>query len=300
MKIAILASKTSWYWSDLKRAGELRGHQLTRVEFESICGRLDHDCDTVWGLSEAGISDLQSFDAVIVRTMPVGSLEQVVFRMDALNFLEAKGVTVINSSRAVETAVDKYLSLCRLKNAGLPIPETSCCQSRSDAMTAFEQMGSDVVVKPLFGGEGRGIVRINSAEIADRTFKALEQVGSVLYLQKFVDHTGCDLRGLVIGERIFWMKRTNSQDWRTNASRGAVCSEHEPSDEEILLAKQAANATGCRVAGVDILSSRLGERFVLEVNAVPGWKALNQALSIDAASYVIELVESVGARNISV
>ena len=51
--------------------------------------------------------DLTKFDVVLVRTMPPGSLEQVVFRMDVLGRLEAAGVPVINPPRAIEAAVDR-------------------------------------------------------------------------------------------------------------------------------------------------------------------------------------------------
>ena len=55
----------------------------TRLELQT--GR-----STVWG-SE---TELSSVAAVIVRTMPPGSLEQVVFRMNLLPRLEAAGVQV--------------------------------------------------------------------------------------------------------------------------------------------------------------------------------------------------------------
>ena len=59
---------------------------------------------------------------MIVRTMPPGSLEQVVYRMDALWRLEAAGVAVLNSPKAIECAVDKYLASARLEAAGLDRP----------------------------------------------------------------------------------------------------------------------------------------------------------------------------------
>ena len=88
--------------------------------------------------------------------MPPGSLEQVVFRMDALHRLAAAGVPVLNPPRAVEAAVDKYLTLALLAAAGLPVPSTWTGQSAAEALAAFEELGGDVVVKPLFGSEGRG------------------------------------------------------------------------------------------------------------------------------------------------
>src|SRR5262249_707754 len=67
--------------------------------------------------------DLSNVDALIVRTMPPGSLEQVVFRMNLLAQIEARGLQVLNPPRAIECAVDKYLTTARLTAAGLPVPD---------------------------------------------------------------------------------------------------------------------------------------------------------------------------------
>ena len=97
---------------------------------------------------------LADCDAVLVRTMPPGSLEQVVFRMDLLHRLMAGGVRVLNPPRAVEVCVDKYLATALLDAAGLPVPHTIVCQHADAALEAFTALGGDVVVKPLFGSEG--------------------------------------------------------------------------------------------------------------------------------------------------
>ena len=86
--------------------------------------------------------------------MPPGSLEQVVFRMDALHRIAAAGVPVLNPPRAVEAAVDKYLTLALLEAAALPVPPTWAGQGATEALAAFDALGGDVVVKPLFGSEG--------------------------------------------------------------------------------------------------------------------------------------------------
>ena len=77
---------------------------------------------------------LDGYDGVLVRTMPPGSLEQVVFRMDLLHTLQARGVRVLNPPRAVETCVDKYLATARLAAAGLPVPPTVACQHADAAL----------------------------------------------------------------------------------------------------------------------------------------------------------------------
>mgnify|MGYP001128130972 CR=1 FL=1 len=170
MRLAVLASPNSWYWNDLRRAAGGR-HDLHCVSFDRIRARLEPD-----GLScvDCGAIRLNDFDVVLVRTMPPGSLEQVVFRMDALARLAASGVIVMNPPRTVEVAVDKYLASAKLQAAGLPTPRTVVCQTADDALAAFDALGGDVVVKPLFGSEGRGIMRIDDRALADRAFRAVD------------------------------------------------------------------------------------------------------------------------------
>lgn len=255
-------------------------------------------CELSSALSSAGADvtsggcRLNDVDAVLVRTMPPGSLEQVVFRMDALARLEAAGKVVMNPPRAIEAAVDKYLASARLAAAGLTIPRTIACQTADDAMAAFATLGGDVVLKPLFGSEGRGITRLADEALALRAFKMLEQLGAVLYLQEFIDHEGADWRLLVVGERVLGMRRRNPLDWRTNVSRGATAEPLEVTSELAELAQRAAAAVGAPLAGVDLLPGRDGAVYAIEVNAVPGWKALSRALDIDVARLVLDFVAS--------
>ena len=283
MNFAILSSPNSWYLRDLERAADMR-HRLQAIPFTQLNSSLTNGDCRVASCS----APLTEFDGVLVRTMPPGSLEQVVFRMDLLAQLESRGTTVVNSARAIETAVDKYLALAKLEAAGLPIPPTFICQTADDAMVGFEGLGGDVVVKPLFGGEGRGMVRVSDRAIGWRTFQTLSQMNCVLYLQQFIEHCGFDIRLLVLGDEVLAMRRSNASDWRTNVSLGATASAYEPQAAEIELAVIAARTIGATIAGVDVLPGKDGRRHVLEVNAVPGWKALARTLKIDIAARVLD------------
>lgn len=285
MNIAVLAARDSWYYRDLLRASGSQ-HRLTAISYKSLGS---HVAGVKLSIDGGG-SSLNEFDAVLVRSMPPGSLEQVVFRMDALGRLEASGVRVVNSARAIEAAVDKYLATAKLQAAGLLVPETIVCQTAADGLAAFETLGGDVVVKPLFGGEGRGITRVSDAAIARRVFHALEQTGAVLYLQQFVLHDGVDWRLLVIGDEVLGMKRINPDDWRTNISLGARPAPLEVTAELAQLARRAAAAVGATVAGVDLLPARDGRLYAIEVNAVPGWKALGEVTGVDVAERVLRVV----------
>ena len=221
--------------------------------------------------------------------MPPGTLEQVVYRMDALGRLEAAGTRVVNSPKSLECAVDKYLTTARLQAVGLPVPETVVCEHEDDAAAAFEQLGRDVVVKPLFGSEGRGIVRVSDPDLAHRTFRTLMRLNAVLYLQRFVDHEGYDVRVMVLGDRVLGgIRRRSPHDFRTNVSRSAVAELHTVTSREAELALGAAAATGTHVAGIDLLYDRQGNCYVIEVNAVPGWQAFARTTGIDVATVLMD------------
>jgi ribosomal protein S6--L-glutamate ligase len=280
VRIAILSGGSGWHVRDLLRAARDRGHVAEVLDFRKLHGRL-----------AASPGPLDSYDAIIVRTMPPGSLEQVVFRMDLLHRAQDRGTIVINAPRALEICIDKYLATARLEAARLPVPPTVVCQTSDDAMTAFAALGGDVVVKPLFGSEGRGMVRIGDEEIAWRTFRAIERTDSVLYLQKFIEHPGWDLRVFVLnGEVRAAMRRHACGGWRTNVAQGGRGEAVAVTPEQRQLALRAAEACGTVAAGIDLLPGPNGEMFVLEVNAVPGWRALAPVTGVDVAAEIIDVL----------
>lgn len=296
MHIAVLGNAGSWYCSRLKQTVRQRGHRCTRIDFRQLVSHVATSQALVKGgeleLANRGRPPSDKIDAVIVRTMPAGSLEQVVYRMDALASVQAAGTVVMNPPKALECAVDKFLTTARLAAAGLPVPETVVCESADEAMSQFARLGGDVVVKPLFGAEGRGILRVSDPDLALRAFRSLERIDAVLYLQRYVQHEGFDIRAMVLDGRILGgMRRISEKDFRTNISRDARAETHTLTEKESQLALSASATVGTRFAGVDLLYGRDGQCYVLEVNAVPGWRAFQMATGCDVATRVIESLE---------
>lgn len=289
MQIGVFGNHDSWYVSELCRVGNARGHQVHPLLFDQFTVSIK--------TSQIGIHcgeiNLKTLDAVLVRTMPPGTLEQVVARMDMLAGLEAAGVRVINPPRALECAVDKYLTTQRLAAAGMPVPATIVCENSEAALAAFENLGRDVVVKPLFGAEGRGIMHVSDPELALRAFRTLERLGAVLYLQKFVSGPGFDIRVLLLdGQLVGSMKRTpKNGDFRANISQQGTGISHNPTDCELELAQQAASVTGTLFAGVDLMYNSDLEPLLIEVNAVPGWRGLQRACGMDVPTRLFEWIE---------
>ena len=58
------------------------------------------------------------------------------------------------------------------------------------------------------------------------------------------------------------------------------------------MAVRAAEAVGAPVAGVDLLPGPAGEMYVLEVNAVPGWRALAPLTGVDVAAMLLRHLAS--------
>ena len=143
--------------------------------------------------------------------------------------------------------MDKYFTSALLEDAGLPTPRTRVCERLDDALVAFEALGKDVVVKPLFGSEGRGIVRVSDPDLAYRTCRALEVTRSVFYLQEFIAHGGRDIRAFVVGGRLLAAMTRQAPGWKTNVSQGARTEPLVLPEPIERLAVEAAAAAGGRL-----------------------------------------------------
>jgi RimK family alpha-L-glutamate ligase len=290
MKIAVLSARSGWHTDELLRAITERGHQPLLLPYESLVARLGAHAGDAPRLG-ASAPDLFDCDAVIARIIPNGSLEQIIYRVDALHWLEDAGVLVVNPARAIERTVDKFYTSALLERAGLATPQTVVCERAEDAAAAFRSMG-DVIVKPLFGSMGLGMVRVSDEETAWRVFRALEAIRGVYYLQRAVPHEGKDIRAFVVGDRVIAAIERRSPGWRTNISRGGEAAAIALPAAWADMALRAARAVGASYAGVDLLPAQDGTVYVLEVNGIPGWRGLQEATSVNVAAALIDHVLS--------
>ena len=286
MHVAILSTRTGWHTDELLRALTTRGHTGNVVQYETLIARIGGRGQT--SLASA-TEQLLSADAVLARIIPNGSLEQIIYRVDALHWLEDRGLRVMNSPRAIERCVDKFYTSALLHEAGLSTPETIVCEGIDDAMTAVEEL-RDVIIKPLFGSMGHGMVRVSDPDTAFRVVRALELTRAVFYVQRVIDHRGCDVRAFVVGDRVVAAMERRARDggWRTNISLGGEAHAIELSPEWTEQALRAARAVGAEYAGVDLLPSRDGTLYVLEVNGIPGWSGVQTVTQTDIAGEIVD------------
>ncbi len=291
MRIGILGSSRGWHVEALRRALEERGIPAECFPITRLVARISEK-------PRVRIEDqvLENYDAIIVRSIPAGSLEQIIFRVDVLHRLENLGVRVVNSARTIERTVDKYYTSSLLEDAGIPTPRTVVTERFDEAMEAFKELG-DAVVKPLFGSEGRGMVRVCDEDAAYRVFRALELGRYIFYLQEFIPHADWDIRTFVIGGEVVAAMVRRAEGWKTNVAKGARVEPLESSEELREISLRAAAVLETEYAGVDTLKAEGGGYYVTEVNGIPGWRGLQKTTDVDIAGRIVEhVVELASSR----
>jgi RimK family alpha-L-glutamate ligase len=290
LRVGVLGATGSWHTRGLTGALAARGHEVLTIP----ATRLRSEVSPSGQVHILGPDDvrLDALDLLFVRGLPRGSLEQVIFRMDALHTLAERGVRCVNGPRAIEKTIDKSWAGAVLALSGVPTPPTIVCERYDDAMRAFDQLGGDVVVKPLFGAMGNGIARVEDRDVAHRVFRALELERAVYYVQRTIAPAGRrNLRVLVIAGEVAGAMERVTDSWRANISRGARPRAVELAPAERSLALAAATALQADVAGVDLLVAPDGEAVVLEVNGIPGWQALQSVCTEDLTARVVTACE---------
>ncbi len=285
-RIAIFTDDPGWHGRQLRTAFANHGYEsdfvsLTECRFAIKAGRnpivipgFEHDLP----------------DAVFVRGVPGGSLEEVVLYLDFLHALKLMKVPVYNDGHAVERSVDKGMTSFLLQNAGLPTPLTWVLRDRDEALAIAEnelRSGHLLISKPLFGSQGAGIRRIE--KMTDLMW--LTSSRGVYYLQRFVHCAGegfSDIRVFVINGIAVAAMRRRGKSWLNNVARGARCELIEIETEMAELAVNATATLAMDYAGVDIIKDQDGRYTVIEVNSIPAWKGLESVCDVNIAQLLAD------------
>jgi RimK family alpha-L-glutamate ligase len=289
LRVAIMTDETGWHTSRLKKAFRARGAEARCVDLA--------DCriDTTWaphGLAIPGFGHALP-DAVFVRGIAGGTFEQVTLRLGVLHALRESGVPVYNDARAIERSVDKSMTSFLLHRHGVPTPATWAGDSAAFAQRVLMReaaAGRKVVMKPLFGSQGKGLRRLGATTRGRLApLPSLRPFSEVAYLQRYVEggQPGFDWRVLVIGGRaVAAMRRVGGQGWIHNFAQGAACEPALLTDALAATAIRATEALGLDYAGVDLIPSNddPASPLVLEVNGVAAWRGLQSVTKLDIAA----------------
>jgi RimK family alpha-L-glutamate ligase len=284
--VAIVTDDPGWHGARLAAALAARGLAFVNVSLREC--RIDLE-QSPHGIVVPGFAGALPH-GVIVRGVPGGTLEQVVLRLDVLHALRDASVPVYNDARAIERTVDKAMTSLALLRAGVPTPPTWVAESfeRACAIVRREcEVHHSVVLKPLFGSQGRNLRLIRSA---DEVPDAAAQNG-VYYLQRFIDSGAGnwhDWRLFVIAGKVRAAMIRRGTGWISNVAQGARCEAAHPLPPLVRLAEDAAHALDIDHAGIDVIFDRSGRPFVIEVNGIPAWKGLQSVTDVDLAQAVVD------------
>ena len=287
-RVALATDGTDWHARALLAAFAALGVRVVRWRLEA-CG---FATGRRTGLDLPGCADgLPDAlpDAVLVRAIAGGGFEEVTRRLGVLHALGVLGVPVVNDARAIERCVDKSMTSFLLARAGIATPESWTVEGLPRARAVVAAAGGTLVLKPLFGAQGRGLRLIARPE----DLPPAESVAGVYHLQRYVPPAGEGFRDhrvfVCAGEVVAAMTRRGA-GWITNIKQGGVPEPLRPERDLAELALRAAAAVGAVYAGVDLIRDGAGRPWVLEVNSMPAWRGLQRVTDANVALRVAAAV----------
>jgi RimK family alpha-L-glutamate ligase len=293
LRVAIMTDESGWHTRRLHRALRARGAEGRCVDLADCRIATTH----AWHALALPGYGTELPDAVVVRAIAAGSFEQVTKRLGILHALREFGVPVYNDARAIERSVDKSMTTLLLHAAGVPTPPTWAIESAAVAQRLVSRESAarrSLVLKPLFGSQGKGLQRVGWVDGAHVPLPPLEPYGELAYLQRFVApaaRPAHDWRVLVVGGRAIAAMRRVSANWVRNVAQGARCVpeplERGCGPELARLAVAAAQTLELDYAGVDLLPTPDGIQ-VLEVNGAAAWQGLQSVSSVDIAQALVD------------
>lgn len=273
----------------VKAAREL-GHQA-RIIRVSRC-QLVYDGDHPSVLHEGKL--FPKFDVIIPRA---SVLKNVELHTAIVKQFELMGIPVVNRSRPINRAKNKLHTMQVLNHHGIGVPKTIVLRSQKYLDWAIKQVGGfPVIMKTPFGSYGSGVVIAESKRALASSLDALwtaYEINIALIQEYIKESKGRDIRLFVVGRKVVatMMRAASKGEFRSNIELGGAGEKIEATPEEIENAIRATEVLGLEVSGVDLVRSNKGP-LILEVNANPGFKKLEDVTGSNIARAIIEYAVS--------
>ena len=289
--IALITDDPGWHGKELHNAFAKKGYKCTNVSLADCYINIS-DSNNKKNNSSLYIPGFGNTlpDGVFVRGVQGGTLEEVVFYLDVLHALQELKILVYNSVRAIERSVDKGMTSFLLHQAGISTPPTWVGNDVHQAYSFVRReltMGNKVVVKPLFGSQGKDLQLISKPE----DITNFSVYNNIYYLQRFIKtglKSAYDWRVFVIGDQVIASMRREGMDWISNVANGGKCYSAVINDRFADVAKEAVRAIDMHYAGVDLMQDIDGRLWVTEVNSIPAWKGLQSVNNFVVADMLAE------------
>src|SRR5574342_1440394 len=209
-------------------------------------------------------------------------LERCVSYFRGLHFtscLEFLDVPVINKFGVANNCGNKMITSLLLKKHNVPTPRTYFSFSSEAALENLEKIGYPMVIKPVVGSWGRGVMALKDRDIADAIIEVRELSDGphdrIYYLQELIKRPPRDIRVITVGDRaIAAMYRKSSGGFKTNIALGADPELCKITNELEDISIKASQAVGGGILGIDLMEDEKRGLVVHEVNNTVEFKGL--------------------------
>ncbi len=286
MKLAILSRSPRVYSTRrLREAAVQRDHQVKVLDTLKFAIDLQRGEPDLYYRQKP----ISNYDAVLPR---IGA-SITYYGMAVVRQFQEMDVFCANTAHGIGDSRDKLRSLQILSRHNVGIPRTTFVRDKKDVLPAIERVGgAPVIIKLIEGTQGIGVLLAETVTAATSIIELLQSQKQNVLIQKFVaESRGKDIRALVVGDRVVAAMRrvAQGQEFRSNVHRGGVAEAIELDEEYQETAVRAAQITGLRVAGVDMLESADGPQ-VMEINSSPGLEGIEKCTGLDVAGAIIDYI----------
>ncbi len=233
------------------------------------------------------------FDVVLERCV------SQIQALTAVRILESFGIPCVNSASVIDACGDKLTTSLLLARAGVPTPRVRVALEPASALTAIEQFGYPVVIKPTVGSWGRLLAKINDRDAAEAVLEHKDTLGSfhhsVAYIQEYINKPhGRDIRAFVIDHECIAAIERRSHHWITNTARGGHAANFPVTPELSEICRSASVAIGGGVLAIDLMEDAEGRLLVNEVNHTMEFRNSVEPTGVDIPARVIDFAVGVG------
>ena len=286
MKLAILSCGPNSYSTRRFREAALkRNHQVKVLNTLKFAIDLQEGAPDLYYRQRR----LSHYDAVLPR---IGA-SITYYGTAVVRQFQEMDIFCANPAHGILSSRDKLRSLQILSRHHIGIPQTTFVRDKKDVLPAIERVGgAPVIIKLIEGTQGIGVLLAESTKAAESIIELLQSQKQNVLIQKFVaESKGKDIRAFVVGDRVVAAMRrvAQGQEFRSNVHRGGVAEPVDLTDEYAETAVRAAQITGLRIAGVDMLESKTGPQ-IMEVNSSPGLEGIEKCTGLDIAGAVIDYI----------
>ncbi len=223
-------------------------------------------------------------------------LERCVSYFRGLHFtacLEFMEMPVINEFQVASNCGNKMFMTLLLEKHNIPTPKTYFSFSKDAAIENIEKVGYPLVIKPIIGSWGRGVMQVKDRDTIDAIIETRELSSSphdrIYYFQELIKRPPRDIRVMTVGDNaIAAMYRKSSGGFKTNIALGADPEICEITNEMEDLAIKASKAVGGGILGVDMMEDEKRGLIVHEVNNTVEFKGLAKVANRNIPKEMVE------------